>query len=111
MVSAQFSWNSSAGYKACHLCMEPLETAQENVSRLTGDPSVLLPNTECCATRASFHIACPLCGVAYCSKVCREDAWASFHKTLCLRTNPPDSSHPLIQLEGKYNIRNVLGQS
>ena len=110
MVSAQFSWNSSAGYKACHLCMEPLETAQENVSRLTGDPNVLLPNTQCCVTRVSFHTTCPLCGVAYCSKDCLEDAWISFHETLCVRANPPDSAHPLIQLDGKLYIRRVQYQ-
>ena len=104
MVSAQFSWNSSAGYKACHLCMEPLETAQENVSRLTGDPNVLLPNTQCCVTRVSFHTSCPLCGVAYCSKDCLEDAWTSFHETLCVRAHPPDPAHPLIQLDGKFYV-------
>lgn len=99
LVSSQFSWNASAGYKACHFCMEPLESAQENVSRLTGDPNVLLPHTECCSTRVAFHITCPHCGVGYCSKQCLEEAWASFHATLCVRTNPPDATHPLVQLD------------
>ena len=79
--------------------MEPLETAQENVSRLTGDPNVILPHNECCQTRVTFHVNCPYCGVSYCSKQCQEEAWASFHKTLCLRTNPPDPAHPLLQLD------------
>ena len=81
--------------------MEPLETAQENVSRLTGDPNVLLPHTECCTTRVGFHVTCPECGVGYCSKQCLEDSWGLFHATLCVRANPPDASHPLIQLDGK----------
>ena len=51
MVSCQFSWNVDYGYKACHNCMEPLETAQENVIRLSGNPNLLLPNTDCCSTR------------------------------------------------------------
>ena len=79
--------------------MEPLETAQENVSRLTGDPNVILPHNECCQTRVTFHVNCPYCGVSYCSKQCQEEAWASFHKTLCLRTNTPDPAHPLLQLD------------
>ena len=99
IVSSQYSWNASAGYRACHLCMEPLETAQENVSRLTGDPNVILPHMESCATRNTFHVSCPYCGVEYCSKQCLEEAWNSFHATLCTRSNPPDPAHPLIQLD------------
>jgi hypothetical protein len=87
--------------------MEPLETAQENVSRLSGDPNVLLPHTECCTTRVGFHVTCPQCGVAYCSKQCLEDSWGLFHATLCVRSNPPDASHPFIQLDGKlYSLLN-----
>ena len=51
MVSSQFSWNAEYGYRACHNCMEPLETAQENVIRLSGNPNLLLPHTDCCSTR------------------------------------------------------------
>ena len=51
MVSSQFSWNTEYGYRACHNCMEPLETAQENVIRLSGNPNLLLPHTDCCSTR------------------------------------------------------------
>ncbi len=84
MASCQFAWNRQYGYLACHHCMEPLETAQENVSRLTDNPGILLPNTECCVTRGGFHVACPNCGVKYCSKQCLDEAWHKFHKTLCL---------------------------
>ena len=51
LVSCQFSWNVDYGYKACHNCMEPLETAQENVVRLSGNSNLLLPYTDCCTTR------------------------------------------------------------
>jgi hypothetical protein len=51
MVSCQFSWNVDYGYKACHNCMEPLETAQENVTRLSGNPNLILPYPDCCTTR------------------------------------------------------------
>ena len=46
LVSCQFPWNEEYGYRACHLCLEPLETAQENAQRLTNNPSLLLPHNE-----------------------------------------------------------------
>ena len=51
MVSCQFSWNTEYGYRACHNCMEPLETTQENVIRLSGNSNLLLPYTDCCSAR------------------------------------------------------------
>ena len=51
MVSCQFSWNAEYGYRCCHNCMEPLETAQENVIRLSGNSNLLLPYTDSCTTR------------------------------------------------------------
>lgn len=43
MVSAQFVWNAEYGYRACHYCLEPLETAMENVHRLANDTNIILP--------------------------------------------------------------------
>merc|ERR1712156_1331088 len=40
IVSSQFSWNRVYGYKCCHHCLEPLETANENVVRLANDPNI-----------------------------------------------------------------------
>ena len=35
----------------------------ENVIRLTGDPTVVLPlTTECCPTKPDFHTVCPQVG-------------------------------------------------
>lgn len=95
MVSCQFAWNSAYGYKACHHCMEPLETTQENVTRLTGNPNLLLPNTECCSTRPAFHVSCPACDIKYCSQACLDEAIETYHKTLCVGTSV---DHPLISL-------------
>ena len=67
VVAAQFCWNECSGYRCCHHCFGPLETAQENAVRLTGDHSVVLPYTaEACSTIQTFHISCPMCGVQFC---------------------------------------------
>lgn len=94
--------------------MEPLETAQENVTRLSGNPNIIIPHQECCTTRyltlnlfyleafsikslftfrPAFHVSCPKCQVKYCSKDCLEEAWETFHKTLCVGD---DLEHPLL---------------
>jgi hypothetical protein len=99
MVSAQFAWNAAYSYRACHDCLEPLETAAENAARLSNDPAfLLLPHTECCATRTHFHVACPHCQVQYCSKECMDEAWSKYHRTLCLGSDRPDPNHPLLAL-------------
>lgn len=68
LVGVQFSWNQVYGYKACHHCLEPLESANENAVRLANDANIVLPNHECCATRKNFHVKCPSCEVIYCSQ-------------------------------------------
>jgi len=98
LVSAQFCWNAHYGYRCCHFCMEPLETAQENVQRLANDANIVLPHGDCCATRAGFHCECPNCGVRFCSETCMEEAYRAWHKTLCLRSRDPDPAHPLLNL-------------
>ena len=45
--------------------------------------------------RPSFHVSCPACGVKFCSKACQDEAWDSFHKTLCIEGA---QDHPLITL-------------
>ena len=95
IVSCQFSWNRVYGYKCCHHCLEPLETANENVVRLANDPNIVLPNHECCSTRQSFHCKCPHCDCWFCSKSCQEEAWNSYHKVLCHN----DPNHPLAILD------------
>ena len=95
LVSAQFSWNQVYGYKCCHHCLEPLESANENAVRLANDPNIVLPYDECCETRKNFHVKCPNCDAFFCSQSCLEEAWNSYHKVLC-HTDP---NHPIKVLD------------
>ena len=42
-VSAQFLWNKHCGYSACDFCLAALETAQDNLRRLTKDTNLTIP--------------------------------------------------------------------
>ena len=95
LVSAQFCWNACSGYRSCDHCLEPMETTEDNVRRLTGDPNVLLPYPEACPIKTTFHTACEQCGVEYCSEQCKGDAKDSYHATLCLASSRQDPGHPL----------------
>ncbi|XP_056646158.1 histone-lysine N-trimethyltransferase SMYD5 [Diorhabda sublineata] len=94
LVSCQLSWNAAYGYLACDHCLRPLETAQENAGRLSGQ-LVELPYPECCTIDKSKITKCPYCPVNYCSEECKMEAFDHYHKTLCHETN---GSHPLEQL-------------
>lgn len=48
-----------------HFCFRPLETAEENVQRLTGR-EIQLPYPELCSTDKTQHTSCPSCGVFVC---------------------------------------------
>lgn len=95
LVGVQFLWNQAYGYKSCHNCMEPLESANENAVRLANDPNIVLPHHEICPTRKSFHVKCPNCEVMYCSQSCLDEGWNSYHKVLC-HTDP---NHPIKVVE------------
>ncbi|KAJ8921624.1 hypothetical protein NQ315_010533 [Exocentrus adspersus] len=97
LVSCQFSWNEAYKYRACNHCLRPLETAQENVIRLTGH-NVDLPYPECCTTNKSNIVSCEMCGVEYCSVECLTAAFNIYHKTLCLQTKDRNLTHPLEQV-------------
>lgn len=99
LVSCQFPWNASCKYRACNHCLRPLETAEENARRLTGNKSLELPYQECCKTEKHLHTTCPTCGVEYCSENCRVQAFEQYHKVLCLQTFERNNVHPLEQLE------------
>ncbi len=101
IASVQFSWNVECKYRACHHCLEPLETANENAVRLANDPNIVLPYHEACASRSSFHVKCPNCDVVYCSASCQEESWNSYHKVLC----HVDPKHPLKVLDEMW--RNI----
>ncbi|KZC10510.1 PREDICTED: SET and MYND domain-containing protein 5 [Dufourea novaeangliae] len=96
IVSCQLSWNLDYGYLACDNCLKPLETAEENVHRLTGNKMIFLPHAECCETKTELITQCSECDTKYCSIECQNEAYLRYHKTLCLREK--HESHPLVQL-------------
>ncbi|XP_065157340.1 histone-lysine N-trimethyltransferase SMYD5 [Atheta coriaria] len=93
LVSAQFSWNAAYGYNACDHCLRPLETAEENVRRLSAKPNIVLPHPECCETNKTTITACPSCGINYCSPECQQTAFKQYHQTLCCQGE--GEKHPL----------------
>ncbi|XP_037092916.1 SET and MYND domain-containing protein 5-like [Pollicipes pollicipes] len=99
LVCCQFLWNAAYGYLACDFCMRPLETAEENARRLTGNNALTLPHPECCGTKKEFVVECPTCDASYCCEACRDAAWSQYHKTLCTRSFTRDASHPLVILQ------------
>ncbi|GAB1863853.1 Histone-lysine N-trimethyltransferase SMYD5 [Camponotus japonicus] len=98
IVCCQFSWNSDYRYLACDHCLRPLETAQENAQRLTGNPNLFLPYSECCETNKNLMTECPACGTKYCSIECQNEAFQRYHSVLCLQSRMKDESHSLTQL-------------
>ncbi|XP_022918762.1 protein-lysine N-trimethyltransferase SMYD5 [Onthophagus taurus] len=98
-VCCQFSWNSEYKYKACDYCLKPLETAQENARRLTGQPNLELPFPDCCTTDKSKIVLCFNCNVEYCSEECKMNSWNDYHKMLCVGLN---TTHPLINLNNAW---------
>lgn len=91
LVCCQFSWNAAYGYKACDHCMRPLETAEENVRRLTGK-EIQLPYPELGSTDKTQHSSCSSCGAPYCSVKCRQLAFEQYHQLLCFNSDHPLSS-------------------
>jgi hypothetical protein len=67
LISAQFSWNKTYKYLACDYCLFQLETAQENVRRLTFNPALVLPYPECdiVLSRKKSFVECPDCHAQY----------------------------------------------
>ncbi|CAK9794697.1 Histone-lysine N-trimethyltransferase SMYD5 [Anthophora plagiata] len=98
IICCQFAWNLEYGYLACDHCLRPLETAEENVRRLTGKSTIILPHPECCETKKDLITECPECGTKYCSIECLNEASLRYHGILCLHTREKDESHPLVQL-------------
>lgn len=100
LISAQFCWNSAYGYKACEHCLRPLETAEQNVQRLTTDTTIALPYIECCPTQEWLlrqTIKCN-CGVCFCSQDCFCKAMSTYHYSLCLGENNGNPEHPINKL-------------
>lgn len=93
LVSSQFSWNKAYGYVACEHCMFPLESAEQNIRRLSFDPTVILPYPEADPTcDIELRITqCPECGTKFCSAECLQEAEKKYHKVMCphLKPNQP----------------------
>ncbi|XP_044756120.1 SET and MYND domain-containing protein 5 [Coccinella septempunctata] len=95
LVSCQFSWNAECKYRACDHCLRPLESAEENARRLTGNFNLVLPYPECCTTKKDKIVSCDKCGLEYCSADCLISANSQYHQTLCLGTRERSGAHPL----------------
>lgn len=99
LVSAQFTWNEFYQYKACEYCMRPLETTEENIARLTEDRNFKLPYLkEFCSVDKSKFVQCSNCQIEYCSEECRQNAFNSYHQTLCLGKDRFNENHPVNRL-------------
>lgn len=93
LVSSQFSWNKSYSYLACDHCLFPLETAEQNIRRLTFDQTIILPYPEVDKT-ADIQlkiVTCPGCGIPYCSTSCLLAAENKYHRILCPLLKPNQS--------------------
>ncbi|CAL8099491.1 unnamed protein product [Calicophoron daubneyi] len=82
LLCCQFSWNRLYGYQACDYCMCPLESAEANAKRLTGNQNLVLPYSDCGALPLNIT-HCPGCGLAFCSPGCLESARPVYHSLLC----------------------------
>ncbi|UXI19475.1 DNA damage-binding protein 1-like [Sarcoptes scabiei] len=77
-------------YDCCQLCLKPLETAEQNVSRLAKQTISLPDAEEFCETDQSKIVQC-VCSERYCSEECRQIAFQSFHQYLCPSKLPTKS--------------------
>ncbi|KAH3787594.1 histone-lysine N-trimethyltransferase SMYD5-like isoform X2 [Dreissena polymorpha] len=105
LVSCQFAWNELYQYTACENCLRSLETAEAMAQRLTSNPALVLPFPECCEVKQDLIVHCPNCQVSYCGTACRDRAWASHHKALCLGRDRENPEHPLNKLHDTW--RNI----
>ncbi|XP_051171373.1 histone-lysine N-trimethyltransferase SMYD5 [Leptopilina boulardi] len=101
-ICCQFSWNAEYGYLACDNCLKPLETAEENVRRLSEKSNIILPYPECCETKTELITECELCGVKYCSNGCKIEALQRYHESLCLHSRSKNHLHPLVRLNDTW---------
>lgn len=103
-VSCQFSWNKAYGYAACDYCMRPLETAEENIRRLSNDQTINLPFPDCCPTKQwkQQFSSCQHCGVQYCSEDCKIEALNKYHTIACMGVYKDDTTHPINILNEKW---------
>jgi SET and MYND domain-containing protein 5 len=82
LISSQFSYNKAYGYLACEHCMYPLETAEQNLRRLTFNPTVALPYKEADSSLKiqDSIVECPETKAKFCSASCFAEADKKYHK-------------------------------
>lgn len=97
LISSQFSWNFDCKYLACEYCLFPLETAEENVRRMTKNNSIVLPyqDSDIVIKKKPYFAECTECHAKYCSAECKTAADASYHKLLCLGKDVHNVDHPI----------------
>lgn len=107
LVVAQYSWNKLYGYAACDHCLRPLETLEENLTRLLKQrPDALLaalPDQDRLAeVDRSKHVVCQSgCGARYCCAECRDQAAEMYHRLLCF-TSTDEATNPLLRLDALW---------
>ena len=76
LVCTQFAWNGDPiyPYSACDHCLTPLDTAEENVRRLTTCPDITLPFPQCSEVKKETIVECDACNIKYCSCECKIEA-------------------------------------
>ncbi|KAG5672396.1 hypothetical protein PVAND_002527 [Polypedilum vanderplanki] len=87
-VATQFAWNKESKYLCCSNCMYPLETAQDNVRRLTFDNTIMLPFPECDKINLQNVVKCENCDDLYCSQSCLENEKMNNHEFYCNQLLP-----------------------
>jgi SET and MYND domain-containing protein 5 len=91
LVSCQFSWNKEYKYLCCDYCMLPLESAEQNVQRLSFNQPIVLPylyEADTLFNEIQHKIThCPECNVKYCSSECLHEA-KKYHSFLCKEDQP-----------------------
>lgn len=104
------SWNKAYGYSACDYCMTPLETAEQNVRRLTFDDNIILPYPdldEVAHVQQNF-VTCCECGTKYCSSECLSIAEKLYHKVMC-EANLPGG--PIDELNEAWKVKKLILKS
>lgn len=82
MVSSQFLWSKTYGYKACDYCLKSLEASEGMAQRLTQDGSLKLPEFSK-QQNQSQTITCDGCHELFCSEDCLHKARNQYHKITC----------------------------
>ena len=75
--------------------MKPLETAEENVRRLSNNNFFVLHFPEHNETDKSLITKCEKCQIEYCNNECKMLASEAYHDILCLGDDRLNSEHPM----------------